>query len=158
MKATGPSSLHVENIYLPLNHLFTQASKKAFQTRISSTIHLRKVEAYIEEEEAFYVEDRVKYFGSRSIGERGIFDAATRVADQINKLSAAGYVTAVLGGPLMLYQLRTEPHQIETFAIISYVALTPEGISYLEKNPSKLEFREGEIPPGRVKSFQRSSL
>ena len=137
------TSLKVENIYLPLNHLFNQAAKRAFERHVDQEFTERKV-SYVTSLEREVI-DEVRYFGSVAVGERKIFDAAQKVANQINFYCDKGFVTGQLC-KLIMVQLATEPHQLERWAIVSYVALSPEGIAFLKSNPTKIEFEVGSVP------------
>lgn len=139
----SPNALQVHDIYLPLNHLFNQASKWAFEHPVKTMVVPRKVRYIATTDTTVY--DHVKFFGASAVGERKIFDAAQKVANTVNFYADRGYVTGVLT-KLILLQLVTEPHQLERWVICSYVALSAEGIEYLEKNPSKVEFPLGGVP------------
>lgn len=137
------NSIKAENIYLPLNHLFNAASKRAFENVVSSLARQRQVKVVSTTQ--LKVIDEVKFFGAQAVGERKIFDAAQKVANAVNHYSDRGFITGVLC-KLIMIQLATEPHQLEKYVICSYVALSPEGLEYLKANPSKVEFQEGTLP------------
>lgn len=138
------NAVRVIDIYLPLNHLFNQAAKKAFQNKVKDTVVERSLKVISSTQ--VKVVDQVRYFGAKAVGDRKIFDAAQKVANQINEYANKGYVTGVLGTPLLLMPLATEPHELEKYFILSYVSLSPTGLEHLDKNPTKLEFEMGGVP------------
>lgn len=140
---TKGSPMQVENIYLPLNHLFNAAAKRAFKIEVKELNPVRQVTAVATTQ--FKVKDTVRYFGARAVGERKIFDAAQKVANKINELANHGFVSGVLT-KLVAIKLATEPFQLEQYVVISYVAVTDAGLEWLRKNPTELEMQEGEIP------------
>lgn len=144
MDYKAKAALNIDKIYLPLNHIFNQASKRAFQTSVDKTM-IERTKTVITDL-VVEVLDEVRYFGSTAVGECEIFDAAQKVASQVNEYADQGFVTGVLGCPLIMLKLATEPHELEKYAVLSYVALSPEGIKYLKDNPSKVEFNAGTIP------------
>jgi hypothetical protein len=145
LEKSGPATLKVENIYLPLNHLFSAATKRAFENEVAQTTIERTLKVVSTTKTKVY--DQVRFFGATAVGERKIFDAAQKIANQINALAEKGFITGVLtGSRLILYQLATEPHQLEQWIITSFVALSPEGLEYLRKNPTKLQFPVGGVP------------
>lgn len=137
------SSLKVTDIYLPLNHLFDHAAKRAFETVVHQTSSQRELKVISTTRTK--VIDQVKYFGATAVGERKIFDAAQKVANTVNFYANKGYVTGVLS-KLIMYQLATEPFQLERWLLLSYVSLSPEGLEYLTNNPTKVEFSIGGLP------------
>lgn len=140
---TQGSSLKVEDIYLPLNHLFDQAAKRAFENVVTQLTIQR--ESKVVSTTKIKVIDQVRYFGAQAVGERKIFDACQKVANIVNLYANKGYVTGVLV-KLCLMQLATEPFQLERYIVFSYVSLSPEGLEYLKLNPTKVEFPEGGLP------------
>lgn len=134
---TASASMGIENLYLPYNHLFSAASKRAFQNEVKQ--HIVERELKVITTTALKVIDEVRYFGARATGERKIFDAAQKVANTVNFYASKRFVTGALL-KLALIQLATEPHELEEFVVVSYVALSPEGLEYLRANPTKVEF------------------
>lgn len=140
-----PNKINVNDIYLPLNHLFNQAAKRAFERKVDNTVTEREVKM-LTTTKAKEI-DQVRFFGAKAVGERKIFDAAQKVANQINHYADKGLITGVMGNcKLMMIQLATEPFQLEQWIVMSYVALSPYGIDYLKSNPTKIEFEVGGVP------------
>lgn len=139
------SSIKVEDIYLPLNHLFSLATKQAFKFEKTQIKNVRKVKVIYTTVDK--VTDEVRFFGSKVTGERNIFDAAKSVANTINDLSKDGFITGVLKGcRLMLIELATEPHQLQQWLVVSYVSLSPQGIEALKsKKYPTLVAQDGEV-------------
>lgn len=144
------SNLKVQSIYLPLNHLFNQASKRAFEISVKQVPPPPRKLTFITDTRGIAI-DEVRFFGAKAVGERQIFDAAQKVANLVNEYASKGFVTAELQ-KLLLVQLVTEPHQLEEYLVLSYVALSEQGIQYLTKNPTNLEFAQGSVPAETVKS------
>lgn len=141
--APASNALKVEDIYLPLNHLFNAAAKHAFEIQVNQTFVQREIKMVTTTQTK--VIDEVRYFGAVAVGERKIFDACQKVANAVNHYADRGFVTGVLCKLIML-QLATEPHQLKRWVVCSYVALSPEGIEYLKTNPTKVEFSVGGLP------------
>jgi len=137
------NSIKADDIYLPLNHLFNTAAKRAMDIKVEHTVIEREL-TYVTTTQKKVI-DQVRYFGAMAVGERNIFDAAQKVANQINQYANKGFVTGSLCKLLMI-KFVTEPHQLERWAIVSYVALSPEGIEFMDKNPTKLSFDIGAVP------------
>lgn len=148
---SSSSAMKVEDIYLPLNHLFSVASKQAFQFEKDQIKSVRKVKVLYTTVDK--VTDEVRFFGARVTGERNIFDAAKTVATTINELSKDGFITGVLKGcKLMLIELATEPHQLKQWVVVSYVSLSPQGIEALKskKYPTLVD-DPGSLPEAHIK-------
>lgn len=143
-QSPATNSLKVEDIYLPLNHLFSAATKRAFQNEVKQLAIQRTLTFQVTTTQTKVV-DQVKYFGAMAKGERSIYDAAQKVANMVNYYSDRGFVTGVLT-KLVMIKFVTEPHELEKWAIISYIALSPQGLEHLEKNPTKISFPEGGVP------------
>lgn len=137
-----PPELLVTDIYLPLNHLFNSAAKRAFQNKIE----LLKQERFSINSPFEKVVDEVRFFGCKAVGERKIFDAAQNVANEVNFYANLGFVTGAMT-KLLLYKLFSEPFQLEQWVVLSYIALSPEGLEYLKNNPSKIEMEIGGTIP-----------
>lgn len=135
------NALKIEDIYLPLNHLFNAAAKHAFEETVKELKPRRQAKYDL----SGFIQDEVRYFGSKAVGERKIFDAAQRVANQVNFYADRGFVTGVLT-KLSLFELFTEPHQLKQYIVVSFVAMSPAGIEFITKNPSPIEFEEGAVP------------
>lgn len=148
---TNASKLKIEDIYLPLNHLFSVASKQAFKFEKDQLKSVRKVKVIYTTIDK--VTDEVRFFGARVTGERNIFDAAKTVATTINELAKDGFITGVLKGcKLMLIELATEPHQLQEWIVVSYVSLSPQGIEALKtrKYPTLVD-GAGAMPEAHIK-------
>lgn len=139
-----------QDIYLPLNHLFSQATKKAFENVVTKII-VDRVSKVTTSTIQHTVYDQVRYFGIKAIGERCIFDAAKRLANQINDLASKGYITGVLGPKLSLFQLATEPHQLPEWLVLCYPCFSEQGLAWVESEDFDTEFKIGGIPKATVK-------
>ena len=126
----------VVDIYLPLNHLFNQAAKKAFQFQVKGAVNKRTIEKH--DGGKVEVIDKVRYFMTEAVGEREIFNSAQKIANEINSLALKGYVTGALL-KLGMIKLSTEPHELERYMVVSYVSINKQGSLFLEKNPSLFE-------------------
>lgn len=142
-KFTEGPALKLHDIYLPLNHLFNAAAKRAFTRQVKDLRPIRDLVFFSDLQTK--VQDTVKYFGAQVRGERKIFDAAQKVANHVNFYADKGFITGYLT-KLMLCPLVSEPHQLERFVVVSYVAFSPEGLKFLEANPCPIEFKEGGLP------------
>jgi hypothetical protein len=145
------AQVKVENIYLPLNHLFNAAAKRAFAARsVSEQNPMRKIKFLTTTQTE--VQDEVRFFGSRAIGERNIFDAAKKVAGAINHLAGEGYITGVMKScKLMLMELVSEPHELPQFLVLSYPCVSPQGVDYLKSHKCDELFEMSEMPKSVAK-------
>lgn len=131
------TALQVHDIYLPLNHLFTRAAKQALKNQVKDLNPKRRLNPPVDL--TLEIEDTVRFFGSTTEGgERGIFDAAKKVANQINFYAERGLVTGALS-KLLCIQLATQPHELDKYMVVSYVAFSPQGVKLLTETPDSLQ-------------------
>ncbi len=134
----------MKDIYLPLNHLFSEASKKAFEFESTETEFQRerKALANIHKKSSSKTLEKVeaRYIGTYVKGQKGIYDGAKKVANRVNELASKGYVVGCLkGAQLFLYELIREDYELEKYFLLSYIILTPAGLKYIEQNPINLD-------------------
>jgi hypothetical protein len=147
---TGGPAIDVQDIYLPLNHLFSQATKRAFRNQVKTLKSYRKLANPVTLNQV--IQDEVRYFGATALSERKIFDAAKAVVDYVNQLSSQGYVTGYLT-KLSIIRLASEPHELEKYMVFCFPCLTPDGIKSVDINDHLLSIKEGEIPRYLVKEL-----
>jgi len=116
-----PPVIQAEDAYLPLNHLFNAASKKAFKKEVKTLISKRHSPIMPVE-----ATDRVAFFGCVAVGERNIFDAAKCVAYTVNGYASQGLVTGVLL-KLSIIKLWSEEWELDKYVVVSYPCMTSEG-------------------------------
>lgn len=148
LKTKESEALVVHDIYLPLNHLFNNAAKKAFSQKVTASPHVRKVKYsgnFVHEN----VIDPITYFGSVAVGERNIFDAAKEVANSINACAKEGWITGSLT-KLALIKLASEVHEVERYIVVSYVAMTQFGFENVEIRKMDTQFKLGGLPESRI--------
>lgn len=114
------AKLEVNDAYLPLNHLFNAAAKKAFKKEVKTLIVKRK--GMFDQD----VIDRVAFFSCQAIGERNIFDAAKHVANTINGYASEGFVTGYLV-KLSIIKLFSEEWELDKYVVFSYPCMTDDG-------------------------------
>ncbi len=134
------------DIYLGLNHLFSAATKKAFEFEVDSIHPKRQIKVIISTQTE--TQDEVKFFGCKVTGERNIFDAAKHVANNINELAKEGFITGVLKDcKLIVLELAREPHELPKFYVLSYPALNQYGVDALKTKKFPTYFEPNDAEP-----------
>lgn len=155
--------LQVEDLYGSNLSRFSPAAQKALAVKATSLIHERRVIVDIKgqigyilwqllnNDDAFmmwensYVDivDTVKFIGLR-VNDFNFDAGVDKVIYMINDLASHGYVTASLASLITLeFYTGQLPRE---HGVLSYVALTAEGIEYLEKNYPEFNLQEGGMP------------
>jgi hypothetical protein len=126
-KPISLSTLQLHDAYLPLNHLFSQASKKAFENEVKELNPKRPDPFGLGQ-----IIDILVRIEAIAPGERKIFDAAKTVANLINGLADRKYITGAMT-KLAIVQLYTEPFCLPEYAVFSFVSLKSESIEEIKK-------------------------
>lgn len=132
------SILQVADLYIPYNHLYSDAAKKAVPFKKKSLKPARNqllssklLPDGTEEGEYIRVFDEIMFFSVISRGEGSLYQAAKKVMKDVNELADKGFVSGYLSN-LSYLRLKmdglTLPH-----AVFCFPAVTPEGVQWLNE-------------------------